>query len=105
MHLRNPKLIIIFLKKKLRCNSRNIKLAILAGHGGACMAVIPATQEAEAGGSQVQVQPRQSEPLSQNQNINKRTGEIVQVIDCLLECAKALGPIPSATKKRENSPF
>jgi hypothetical protein len=65
----------------------------------------PSTWESKAGGSQVQVQPRQSEPLSQNQNINKRTGEIVQVIDCLLECAKALGPIPSATKKRENSPF
>jgi hypothetical protein len=68
------------------------------------MSVIPATQEAEAGGLQVQGHPWEevSNTLPPKQNTNKRAEGILQVVECLPHIHKTLSSIPVLQMKKKN---
>jgi hypothetical protein len=64
--------------------------------------IIPATQEAEAGGSRVGKQPGKTcDTLTKN--TNKRAGAVAQVAEHLLSLHERedLGSIPSTAKKKK----
>jgi hypothetical protein len=62
-----------------------------------CTLVIPATWEAEVGGSQFKASPgKVSETLFQKQNVSKRVG-----VTPVIECFEAPGSIPNNTQKKE----
>jgi hypothetical protein len=66
------------------------------------MPVIPATPEAEVGGSRSEATPGQNlETLSEKQTKSKKTEGVDQVVECLPSKCKALNSIPSTTKKEK----
>jgi hypothetical protein len=64
-----------------------------------CTPVIPATLEAEVGGSWFEAKLG-IKALSEKQTESKRMGGVVQVVEYLPTKCKALCPIPNTTKKK-----